>query len=328
MSKGEGRRLALLVGNGTYKDGSVTRLQKPAVDVRELARVLKQPEIGGFDDVRILIDKDLNEVHEAIELFFRGRIDKDLLLLYYSGHGLRKGDQLYLAMADTKGDLPSSTALWSRWLHNEVENSWSSGRSCPRRCNSGLFKRGAKGDALPVLDFAEGLKREGVLEEGFGHFVLSAASLDQKAWEGRRGTGPSIFTSFLVHGLSTGEADLNHDGRISVGDLFTYVSERVSRGGRSAGDIHPGTDRNCSCRHRSRGCSQSGSSAAEPVRRRAGSSGRRDPGEELRGQDFRDASHGRRSQRHLARCSVAGRASPLLLPGRPLLEAANLRGAS
>jgi uncharacterized protein YjbI with pentapeptide repeats len=228
MSEGrEGRRLALLVGNGIYRDGGISRLEKPAVDVRELARVLRQPGIGGFDEVTPLIDRDLNEVQEAIALFLRDRSREDLLLFYYSGHGLRQGDQLYLAMADTKGSLPSASALWSRWLHYEVEKSWSQRQililDC---CNSGLFERGAKGAAPPVLDFAEGLRREGVLAEGFGRFVLSAASLEQKAWEGK-GSGPSVFTSFLVQGLATGEADLDRDGRISVSDLFTYVDKRV-----------------------------------------------------------------------------------------------------
>lgn len=230
MSEREGRRLALLVGNGNYKDSGISRLEKPAVDVRELAQVLRKPEIGGFDDVKPLIDGDLPEVTKAVARFFRKRRPEDLLLFYYSGHGLRSDNLLYLAMADTEKDLPSATALSSRFLHQEMEASGSRRQvlilDC---CNSGLFDRGAKGEEPPsALEFAEGFQGGGTPEEGFGRFVLAAAGLNQPAWEGDS-PGPSLFTRFLVRGLSTGEADLDDDGSISVDDIFKYVSEHVRR---------------------------------------------------------------------------------------------------
>jgi hypothetical protein len=47
---GKGRKVALLVGVGTYGAG-LKSLQCPANGVTALQAVLETPEIGGFDDV-------------------------------------------------------------------------------------------------------------------------------------------------------------------------------------------------------------------------------------------------------------------------------------
>lgn len=36
-----------------------------------------------------------------------------------------------------------------------------------------------------------------------------------------------MFTRFLVEGLTTGEADLDSDGGISLDELYSYVYDRV-----------------------------------------------------------------------------------------------------
>ena len=38
---------------------------------------------------------------------------------------------------------------------------------------------------------------------------------------------PSVFTSAVVHGLQTGEADRDEDGLVSLGELYDYVFDRV-----------------------------------------------------------------------------------------------------
>jgi len=52
-----------------------------------MARVLGDPAIGGFD-VQVLVDQPSPVVRMAIARFFAGKNRDDLLLLYYSGHGL------------------------------------------------------------------------------------------------------------------------------------------------------------------------------------------------------------------------------------------------
>jgi hypothetical protein len=60
--------------------------------------------------------------------------------------------------------------------------------------------------------------------------ILTASSAMEYAFEGEELTGngnPSVFTTAVVKGLETGEADRDQDHRISVEELYDYVCEQV-----------------------------------------------------------------------------------------------------
>ena len=62
--------------------------------------------------------------------------------------------------------------------------------------------------------------------------VLTATDATQYAWEGEQIIGEaqsSLFTHYLIQGLNSGEADLNHDGRITVDELYDYAYGEVVR---------------------------------------------------------------------------------------------------
>ncbi len=82
------RKFALIIGNSEYDDGELARLKTPDADVAKLTDVLRFPEIGGFDEVAALVDEPLVTVRRAIARFFAGKQRDDLLLLYFSGHGV------------------------------------------------------------------------------------------------------------------------------------------------------------------------------------------------------------------------------------------------
>jgi hypothetical protein len=63
-----GRRLALLVATSAYNDPDLRQLRAPGHDATELAEVLHDPRIGGFD-VQVLINPASGEVQEGIEDF-------------------------------------------------------------------------------------------------------------------------------------------------------------------------------------------------------------------------------------------------------------------
>ncbi|GAA3439756.1 hypothetical protein [Kutzneria kofuensis] len=67
---------------------------------------------------------------------------------------------------------------------------------------------------------------------GRGRAVITASSSMEYAFEGDeladdRAPTPSVFTSALVEGLRTGEADLDGDGLVSLDELYDYVYDRV-----------------------------------------------------------------------------------------------------
>ncbi|MCK4315304.1 MAG: SUMF1/EgtB/PvdO family nonheme iron enzyme, partial [Anaerolineae bacterium] len=67
--------------------------------------------------------------------------------------------------------------------------------------------------------------------EGRGRVVLTASNATQYAYQEDEVIGEgvrSVFTHHLVHGLETGEADLDGDGWVSLDELYDYVYDRVT----------------------------------------------------------------------------------------------------
>lgn len=221
------KRFALIIGNSEYKDPRLAQLITPSADVKRLTRLLRTPDIGGFDDVGPLINMTSARVRRAIARLFAGKKPDDLLLLFFSGHGVRddRGD-LYLAVKDTERHLLSATAIPATFITGEMDRSHSRRQvlilDC---CHSGAFARGTKG----VLGGCAGTAAafEGT---GYGRVVLTASDSTQYAWEGDQIIGEaenSVFTHYLIQGIQTGEADSDADGLIGLDELYDYVYEHV-----------------------------------------------------------------------------------------------------
>lgn len=106
-----GRKVALLVATYDYQDSRLSKLVAPSRDADDLAKVLKNPQIAGFD-VTTLINKPLYAVGEAIGEFYRDQGRDDLSVLYFTGHGLKDDyGRLYLAMTNTRLDNLQFTGL-------------------------------------------------------------------------------------------------------------------------------------------------------------------------------------------------------------------------
>ena len=221
------KRLALIVGSGLYRDETLSRLISPDADVGALADTLLDPEMGGFDDVKLLVNMVSYTVRKEISNFFSRKTRTDLLLLYFSGHGvLDDRGQLYLAVKDTDTKLLRGTAIPARYITEEMDNSHSQRQvlilDC---CHSGAFARGTKGS--PGSSVGTASTFEGT---GFGRVVLTASDATQYAWEGNQVIGDaenSLFTHFLIQGIQTGKADTNQDGQITVDEIYDYAYTQI-----------------------------------------------------------------------------------------------------
>lgn len=221
-----GRKLALIIGNSDYQDTRLAKLVKPDNDAAGFASVLRDSEIGGFDGVTTLLNEPEARLRREIARFFAQKSRDDLLLLYFSGHGvLDELGSLYFAVRDTEHDSLNATAIPANFIRQEMD------RSNSRRqvlildcCNSGAFGRGAKGPgdsvgAAAVFDVT-----------GYGRGVMTATDSIQFAWESDQFIGEadySVFTHFLIEGLKTGAADSEGDGLITLDELYEYVYAKV-----------------------------------------------------------------------------------------------------
>jgi uncharacterized caspase-like protein len=220
------KRSALIVATSEYRDSRLAALTGPGEDAEALRTVLANKEIGGFD-VRVALNSRVDNLRRTLEGFFADRARDDLLLVHFSGHGLKDDDgQLYLAAADTQIDRLLSTGIDAAWV-NRLMNRCRSERialflDC---CFAGAFTTG--------MTRRVGVDTAGVKEQfsGSGLFVITASDAMQYSFEGGRQVGqppePSPFTKALVDGLRSGEADRDEDGQVSINELFDYLEDRI-----------------------------------------------------------------------------------------------------
>jgi len=218
-------KFALIIGNTEYSDPGLAQLSSPGKDTEDFARVLRDQEIGAFDDVNILLNQPEPVVRGAIDEFFDQKKPDDLLVLYFSGHGVRDElGALFLAVKNTIRSRLRSTAVKSDYIREVMDQSRSRRQvlilDC---CNSGAFAQGTKAATGVSIGTAS------AFEGGYGRIILTASDSTQFAWEGDKVIGEtdnSLFTHYLVEGLE-GEADLDGDGRITVDEMYDYAYEKV-----------------------------------------------------------------------------------------------------
>ena len=222
---------ALLVGISRFDDPKLAKLNSPQSDVEAFAKVLKDPSRGGFDSVDVCIDEDLLTIRDQLSTLMDGRSADDMVLLYYSGHGIvAKGQRLYLATGQSSFDRPQARSIATNEIRDLMEQS-RAGRlvvilDC---CHSGVFAEGAKGAEAPAMTddtFGDGTGAE-------GQYVLTATDSLQYAYDGTGAlreatTGPllSRFTRWLVDGIGNGEAS-PFDEQITLDALYQYLCRRA-----------------------------------------------------------------------------------------------------
>jgi len=92
-------------------------------------------------------------------------------------------------------------------------------------CYAGAFERGIVARAGAGVDIEEQFG-------GRGRAVITASSAMEYAFEGdqladTQALQPSVFTSALVQGLETGEADRDQDGMVDLDELYDYIYDKV-----------------------------------------------------------------------------------------------------
>ncbi|MGB3513022.1 MAG: caspase family protein [Microcoleaceae cyanobacterium] len=218
-------KIALLIGVSEYLP-EFPALPSAVKDVEAMKEVLGNSEMGGFDDIKVLKNSNRQEIEEAIYELFANRNKDDVLLFYFSGHGVKSREgNLFLATPQTRKDqrgIVTPTAVGASFLQTEMNNSFSQRLvvilDC---CYSGAFTKGmtAKGDENIDIQAELG---------GKGRAILMSSSSTQSSFQSE-GSELSIYTKYIVEGIKTGAADTDNNGKISADELHQYVSEKVHK---------------------------------------------------------------------------------------------------
>ena len=216
-------KVALLIGVSEYEFG-LNPLPGAKKDIEAMQRVLQHPEMGGFAEVKLLANPNRQEIDEGIETLFADRDRNDLVLLYFSGHGIKDDSgRLYLATSKTRknirGELMMATAVAASSMQGFMSGCRSKRQvvilDC---CFSGAFGEGWVAKSDDSVDISQ-LGSE-------GRVVLTSSGSIQYSFE-QEGGNLSTYTRFLVEGIETGAADRDTDGMISVDELHEYARRKV-----------------------------------------------------------------------------------------------------
>jgi tetratricopeptide (TPR) repeat protein len=221
-------KLALLIGVNNYGRG-LAPLKSPSKDVNALAEVLKQPEIGAFDRVQTLLDPNPQEMEGGIRDFFQSSRKEDLVLLYFSGHGIvdRSGSQFFLGTRSTcfssTDDLYQTTVVNTQLIYELID-------FCPCKqqviildcCHSGAFADNLTSPNNHNSNIKQTLERGSKR----GRVILASCMPSELSYE-QSHRELSLYTHHLVTGLKTSNADIDLDGRITVEDLHYYIQKQL-----------------------------------------------------------------------------------------------------
>jgi uncharacterized caspase-like protein len=119
-------KFALLIGVGDYQSSKFQNLLAAANDMNAMQQVLQDSAVGGFsaENVTTLLNPDSQRMRETLERLFADRKPDDLLVLYFSGHGVvDDSGRFHLTSFHTDKGLLNSTAIPASFIHSLMESS-------------------------------------------------------------------------------------------------------------------------------------------------------------------------------------------------------------
>lgn len=106
-----GQRKALIIANDTYTQKALRDLRAPAADAEALRRVLADPQIGDFA-VQVVRNESAHVIAAQIEDLFSESRPDDLLLMHFSGHGLKSESGELFSRLPIPGRIGSVRRRW------------------------------------------------------------------------------------------------------------------------------------------------------------------------------------------------------------------------
>jgi uncharacterized caspase-like protein len=225
---------ALVIGISKFEDANVPRLNYPSKDAQDFATMLKDPDVGRFQEshVHLLTDQDATTRHikEELNWLARSAQPDDLVVIFVSSHGspreMDSREVNYIVTRDTvvrPQDSLFATALGMVELTQVVRT-----RILARRtvilldtCHSGA----AAGKQTGTEHIAEGSVSPDTLDairQGAGRAIISSSQEGESSYENAEGQN-GYFTFYLLQAMH------RDNGKDSIQKVFEYVHDQVSK---------------------------------------------------------------------------------------------------
>jgi uncharacterized caspase-like protein len=228
---------AVVIGISNYDHfgASIPNLKYADKDASSFLEFLKSPSGGNLtdDSIALLLNEQATtqNIRHALFTFLTQARPQDSVVIFIAGHGApdpHDPRNLYLLTADSKADDMGATAFPMWQMQDVFERILKAKRviTIADTCHSFGFS-GAR-------VAGEGGTSNNLINQYVAHYaskgeraVITASDISESSYEDERwGNGHGVFTYYLLKGLA-GEADRNHDGIVTAGELFAYIKQEV-----------------------------------------------------------------------------------------------------
>ena len=217
-----GQMRGIFVGVNHYEDSGISRLNMAVKDVTALSKMLAP----SYRSVALLTDDTptlptRENILAQLAATVGAAEEGDLILFYFSGHGIEEKGEGYLLPRNARYNILSDTAVPVARVC-EILNS----KDCKARakilildaCHSGAqFGKSVEKMTQALI--------ERVYTQAEGMAVIASCRQDEVSWEAPE-LGQGVFTYYLLEALS-GQADFDGKGFVSVNDAYRYVNNSV-----------------------------------------------------------------------------------------------------
>lgn len=207
---------AVVVGVARYDHMPVLKYTDD--DAYHIYAFLKSPEGGALPDeqIRVLIDEDATRTNiiSAMRQTFLKADENDVVLLYFSGHGLQGS----FLPVDFDG-------YNNRLKHEEVKAIFAETKAKHKLCLADACHSGTLTAMKGPLDGTLKKYYKAFEDSEGGTALLLSSKGDEVSLEDQ-GLRQGIYSHFLIRGLK-GEADVNKNDIVTIQELFDFVYKRV-----------------------------------------------------------------------------------------------------
>ncbi len=225
---GTGKRWAVVVGINNYiDDQSYGNLQVCVQDATALSQQLCKSDFKA-ENIRLLTNSMIphqqplrENIFQALDLLAGMTKPNDLLLFYFSGHGLVENGESYLVPRNGRRFLKSTEIKVSEIKEIMLAAQAKAKVIILDACHSGANIQ-AKGKPFMSEEFIKD-----VYLDAEGLAIISSCQQGQLSYEWPE-MGSSVFTYFLLEALR-GKADNDQRGFITVHNVNSYVTHKVKQ---------------------------------------------------------------------------------------------------
>ncbi|MFO8056813.1 MAG: caspase family protein [bacterium] len=229
------QRLALVVGINQFQDPVWKDLEFAEKDARDMARKLRDPEIGYFDHVTLLTGPEKTTRQRIRQAFQKienmNTSPDDIVIIYFSTHGTLARDKehrlhQYLVTFDTEFENVTQTALDLEKLIRSFNNLTSERKVLMMAsCHSGMGKSELPPEIREELEHTKsGFLVKPVEFASRASVIIGACGWGETAREDSE-LKNDIYTHFFLEGMIKG--DRNRDGAVSISEAHDYAQRQT-----------------------------------------------------------------------------------------------------